>query len=197
MIRRRYRCPSCQRVFEYDHHPSVEADPVSACPYTGCDAAAGSMAPALVMPHIAKSIGRNTDAYYREMEAGAAFRAQMAQETHGLTTEEASAIKITDMRDNLKEGEIAAPPVSATPGGLGFIDGGPIAAGLQQSVFAGHHVNAGLDAMMKLRQGHALTAASRVAAGTEPGNSRVFANTTMTTELPANETQAPGYRRRR
>ena len=204
MIRKRYRCPECHRVFEYDHHPSVEADPVSACPYRGCSAASDDMAPALVMPHIAKSIGRNTDDVYRQMEAGAEFRAQMAQEVHGLDASEANAMKITDTLDNRRPGEISAPPVNndlsrqieSAPGQLGFVNGAAIAQGLQQSFVQGHHANAGLDAMIQLRAAHGRSAAGAIMRGTESGTP-TLSSPPVVVDRPALETEMPGYRKRR
>lgn len=200
MIRKRYLCPSCAATFPYDHHPSIEADPVRFCPRCGFDQ---EMDPALVMPHIGRSIGKNTDDVYRQMEAGAEFRAQIAQEVHGMDSTEASQLKMTDMRDHLHEGDMAAVmadnplsrQVDANPGTLGFVQGGAIAQGLEQSFVQGHHQNAGLNAMLKLRQGHARTAASRISAGTE-GPRAALASPGMTVDRPALETQAPHYRRR-
>jgi hypothetical protein len=210
MIRKRYRCPECARVFEYDHHPSIAADPVTACPYAGCVAAAETMEPALVMPHIAKTIGKNTDDLYRQMEDGAEFRSQIAQQVHGLSAEEASVIKMTNMRDNVREGDTTEMPVdnaitrqiAAAPagqlgfvGGSGGVDGSAMAAGLQQSFLAGHHANAGLNAMTNLRASHGRNASRFIAAGTE-GPRMPMANPTVTVDRPANETQMPGYRKR-
>lgn len=201
MIRKRYRCPSCTTVFPYDHHPSVALDPVRFCPKCGFDQ---EMDPALVTPHIGRSIGKNTDDMYRQMEAGAEFRAQLGQEVHGMDSSEAANMKITDMRDNLREGDMAAVPVDnplsrqidASAGTLGFVNGGAIAQGLEQSVVQGHHKNAGLNAMLKLRQGHAMTAASRITAGTQNTGGAALASPGMTVDRPALETQAPQYRKR-
>jgi hypothetical protein len=205
MISKRYRCAACQRVFQYDHHPSIEADPLPGmCPYDDC----GSNAmpdPALVAPHLAtKTIVATVDSMHRQMEAGAEFRAQMAMETMGLDSSEAAQIRMTDMLDGRREGESSAPVVrneltkqiEAAPGTLGFNhQPGAIAQGLQQAVFQGSHVNAGLRAMESLKRVHGRTASQTIAAGTE-GPRQMAANPVTVTHTPALETQQPGYRKR-
>lgn len=204
MTRKRYRCGDCHRLFDYDHHPSIEADPVPCCAYDDCPSTV-TPEPALVAPHIAKSIGANTDAMYRQMEAGSEVRAQHAMEMTGMDSTEVSGMKITDLADNLREGDSAEPSrpnplgdqITANPGTLGFVQqGGAIAQGLEQSFIQGHHKNAGLNAMKQLRQVHNRTAAARVAAGTENRGAPPIASPQMTVDTPALETINPGYRRR-
>lgn len=204
MTRKRYRCNVCARQFDYDHHPSIEADPVPCCCYEDCTSRARPE-PALVTPHIGKSIGKNTDEMYRAMEAGSEVRAQVAMEMTGMDSTEVSGMKITDMADGLREGDVAEPSrpnpltqqIDANPGGLGFVQqGGAIAQGLEQSFLQGHHQGAGLNAMKQLRSVHTRTAAARVAAGTENRGAPPLASPQMTVDRPALETQNPGYRRR-
>ena len=81
MTRKRYRCPACEGIFVYDHHPSVEADPVGFCPRCGFTQ---EMDAALVAPHIGRPIAKTVDNLHRDMEDGEKFRADMAREKFGL-----------------------------------------------------------------------------------------------------------------
>jgi hypothetical protein len=174
------------------HHPSVEADPVPRfCPRCGWDAEDEPPEPALTTPHIALSIKSTVDTMHREMEAGAEFRANIAMDKFGLDAAEASAMKLGDMKDNLRMGDTSDVPVnnpvsqvmSAAPQGMFGFQG---AAGLGYSgaVTEGPFPNAGARAQSEVRRAHAefTRAAGHVGA--------------TTSSMPALETLAPGYRQR-
>lgn len=190
MIARLYRCPECSKEFRYDHHPSIEADPLPRfCQFCGYDSEAGVMEPALTAPMLGTQHKQVVDQTYRAMEAGAEHRAQLAMEFHGLDQQEANSLKITDLKDNLREGDVAAPQVNnavsqamaATPGITGWqAHGGELAA----SAHTGKHRNAGARAMQGLRQQHQANMAGSGHAGA------------TTSDMPSLETQNPGYRRR-
>lgn len=205
MITRHYRCAACQRTFAYDHHPSIDADPLpDECPYLDCQAYA-TPTPALVAPHLAtKTIARTVDNLNRSMEAGAEFRAQVAMEQHGLTTAEANQLKLTDQKDHLHYGDTSAPGgpspefqqmvANAPPQSWGMVNNPGIAAGMANVHQAGYHAHAGLRTMLQVRDYHAQHGAAHVAAG---ANVRApLANPTVISERPALETQVPGYKRR-
>ena len=192
MIRKRYRCPSCARLFDYDHHPSIEADPLpEECPYE-CGFRSGAMPPGLVAPHLGSvAVVASVDNVIRGMEDGARIRAQMGQELHGMDTADAAQLHLTNQRDRLRPGDISAMPVNnqvtqmmaaAPPGTLGFRDG----LGLSSAVSTGPYPNAGLRAMMDVKAAH-----DRVA-----GQVTGAAGSVFTADRPALETQQPGYRKR-
>jgi DNA-directed RNA polymerase subunit RPC12/RpoP len=194
MIRRRYRCPECSGIFVYDHHPSIEADPLPAgatCPHCGFVPESEYPA-AVVAPHIGKPIRATVDNLNRDMENGAAFRAQVAQEQFGLSPEDARAMTETNSRDYLREGDTSAIPVNnevtraidANPQAYGWSGGNAQGAALSTHVQGGPYPNAGLRTMQQIRNVHPAIVAST-------GHRAV-----ATSSLPALETQQPGYRTR-
>jgi hypothetical protein len=65
-------------------------------------------APEVATPYISTQKKRgNTDAIYRDMENKSVARAEMAAAETGQTMAEVSHLKMTDMKDNLKEGDQA------------------------------------------------------------------------------------------
>lgn len=194
MIRRRYQCPSCLHEFPYDHHPSIEADPCPRyCARCGFDSQ-GEFDAALVMPHIGRQIRNIVDDQHRAMEDGAAFRAEMAREQFGLDQDQANAMKMTNMKDGLREGDTSDMPVSnditrvmdAAPQGM-FGFQGAAGVGYSGAVSEGQYPNAGARAMQVVRAQHGQRAA-------QVANHHHTA--TVTSSLPAREVEAPGYRRR-
>lgn len=178
------RCNGCQNFIRI---PANEDWP-DFCPK--CGRAANEVPTEVQAPHIAKSIGKNTDKMYRDMEAGSTHRAQMASEITGDPVSEFGDLKITDMKDNLREGDDAAPSVTAAnnpvqavieqaPQGLfGFQDRGQ---GLAHSagVSQGPSPNAGIRMLPGLRSQHQKATGGR-------GSS----------DMPANEIRQAGYRPR-
>jgi len=193
MTRKRYRCLSCSGVFAYDHHPSIEADPLPTdepCPHCGIIADVDA---AVVAPHIGRPIARTVDNLHRDMEDGEKFRANVAMEKFGLSSEEARVMVATNSLDNLRQGDTSNIPVNnpvsraidAQPQTFGF-SGGAAQQGMAASpmVQSGAFPNAGLRAMMEVRAAHPGMVASS-------GH-----KTAATSSLPALETQQPGYRQR-
>lgn len=189
MTRKRYRCPACEAIFVYDHHPSIEADPVGFCPRCGFTQ---EMDPALVAPHIGRTIAKTVDSMHRDMEDGEKFRADLAREKFGLDSEEARAMVSTNSLDNMRAGEISAIPVNnpvsqamaANPNAYGWTGGAAQGVALSPQVQSGPFPNAGLRAMQSVRDSHATFVA---ASGHK---------TVATSSLPAIETQQPNYRQR-
>lgn len=90
------------------------------------------------------------DSVYRGMERASEARAQMAADHLGVNASEMNHMKITDLRDNLRPGDVAAkiPSAPVPPGGIhnaGFhgkpetMTGVPIAPGSMGNVGIGVH----------------------------------------------------------
>lgn len=192
MTRKRYRCPSCEGIFVYDHHPSIEADPLpsnAACPH--CHFMSEDDYPAaIVAPHIAKPIRATVDNMHAQMEEGAQFRANMARERFGLSEEEARQLTETNSLDNLREGDTSNIPVNnvvtqaiaANPQAYGWQGGAAQGAALSPQVASGPFPNAGLRALQQVRSTHSQFVAST-------GHNAVV-STTLAPEYPI------GYRPR-
>lgn len=125
---RTYRCPSCEGQFDFMHHPTSEPPP-RFCPLCGYDTEGDApLASGITAPHIQKSISRAGDATYRQMEGQAEERMDMAAQMTGLDRSEFSDLKITDIKDNLREGDTAdvsvvndvSKAVDADPNNYGF-----------------------------------------------------------------------------
>jgi hypothetical protein len=86
----------------FDHlHGRWDEPPPPVCPL--CGASTEDTQPELSSPHIAKTIGKVADNVYRQMEAGAALRADIAGEP---------GLKLTDLRTDAAPGETSAVPVN-------------------------------------------------------------------------------------
>lgn len=59
-------------------------------------------------PHIARTIGKTADNVYRQMEAASVANMEAAAELHGGDASDYSALKISDMADYLRPGDVAA-----------------------------------------------------------------------------------------
>jgi hypothetical protein len=113
-IYRAYQCPDCSGIFRFLHHPNDEPPP-NYCPLCGAyvgDDADPTFVPAA--PHIARSIGKSADQVYRAAEAASVANAEAAAELTGGDPADFSAMKITDMADYLRPGDVAA-KMPATP----------------------------------------------------------------------------------
>lgn len=175
-----YACPKCSGQFSYLHHPNPEQDPAPRfCPLCGFDTQAdesSGLAPAITAPALMSARTRSIDGHMTAMEE--------SSYQHAAATGEPS-LKMTDMRTNLREGDITAMPVNndisrmidANPGRFGFQGGQQQAVEYSQTAHTGYAPNAGVRALNALRSGHAASGG-------------------VTTSLPALETQQPGYRSR-
>lgn len=119
-IRRTYRCPDCAEKFSLAH-----GDPIpNYCPlcgaYVGVDP---NFVPSRM--NIATSIGKAGDWSYRKLEADSEARAEAAvpaieqqlrdagipaEQAQKMAAAQAAEIKVTNMRDNMREGDVAAIP---------------------------------------------------------------------------------------
>jgi len=167
-VMRTYQCPDCEGVFEHLHMRSTE-EPPAFCPL--CGASTAEVEPEVSSPHIAKSIGKVADQVYRDMEDGATQRANMAAEHLGVDASEMSAMKITDMKDNMREGDtangVAANPVSTfmQQTGVGGMQSATNAAGYAAATRVGAFAGAGEAVRQGVVQGHQQRAAQVARAG--------------------------------
>lgn len=98
-------CHHCGDKFTWRHEGWPDECPLCHS-YVGTDGK-----PEVAAPFLATKAARSHDDVYRAMERGAEHRAYLAQEA-GLSREEASALKITNMRDNVHAGETSAPKLT-------------------------------------------------------------------------------------
>ena len=103
------KCPDCRKAFSWD---AKDAWP-RYCPMCRADINNDRDDDDIVMPSIARAreATKRTDQVYRDMERGSEIRAQMAADQLGVPVSEMSHLKVTNIRDNTREGEIAAMPV--------------------------------------------------------------------------------------
>ena len=100
------RCAICRQAFPYkptDGMPEL-------CPNPQCQSrmASDRADDDIVMPFIRSARTDATDKVYRDMEKGSETRAQIAAEMTGASVAEMSGLKITDMNDRQRPGDIAA-----------------------------------------------------------------------------------------
>lgn len=98
------RCPSCRKAFRWE---PAEGMP-DTCPLCDAKVASDREDDEIVMPFVRSARTDATDKVYRDMEAGSEVRAKIAAEMTGAPVSEMSGLKITDMRDNQREGDIAS-----------------------------------------------------------------------------------------
>jgi len=134
-IIRTYRCTACG--FEFEHFHLTEGDEPEGCPRCPINGAGefDDDPPYIQLPSQAKiggsAIGRAGDQAYRDVEESSEARAAMAAEQmeqqyraagmDGASAQrqaeaDARAVRVTDMNDNLRVGDVAAkPPKPAGP----------------------------------------------------------------------------------
>jgi hypothetical protein len=115
MARFQIRCPGCRKPFPWD--PAIELP--ERCPLKGCGYVAKKRDPevdedgviVIAAPFIGSAKTKATDSCYRELETSSAARAELAAQVAGVPVSEMSHLKVTNLKDNTREGEIAAMPV--------------------------------------------------------------------------------------
>lgn len=103
-----YACPDCGGTFRFLHHPDDEPPP-RFCPLCGSnmeDEVETAFIPAA--PHIERSIRSTADNVYRQMEAASEQNAQLAAELTGDDAADHAALKVTNLTDYLRPGDVAA-----------------------------------------------------------------------------------------
>jgi hypothetical protein len=198
------RCPACKTKFRW--FTETEGYP-SNCPkcdaYVGHDRADDDV----VCPNILSFSTRCQDGVYKAMEKASQERVYQAAEMAGCDASDMKDLKITNLRDNMKQGEIAAIPVvndvtrqmdaiaARNPNSM-FGFGGGAGAGLEfgAGVASGHIAdgvrgsilpNAGARTQQAFRRAHADRMSGQLARGD------------VSSDRPANEiVQNPNYRSR-
>lgn len=110
----------------------------------------------ICMPSLRSAKTTANDALYRQMEKGSEIRAEAAAAQLGVPVSEMSALKMTNMKDNVKQGETYAPSVTAQQANL---ESGGSKVGFQVNgaeyasmVKAGPYPNAGAKTLQALKQ---------------------------------------------
>jgi hypothetical protein len=155
------KCSECKGKFRWDG-----AWP-NCCPLCGVDMSLPDDN-VISMPALRSAVTSANDKLYRDMEKGSEHRMHLAAEAAGVPASEMSHLKITNMRDNTRPGEIAAmedpaparrlglrSSMDAFKGGEGFELGAGIASGavnVNGQVFQGVEPRAGANAMSRIKR---------------------------------------------
>ncbi len=125
-VYRTYECPACKKNFDFLHHPNDEPPP-NFCPLCGADVSGKKkqrmrkaervLSPGLSerikhAPSVRRTASKSADAVYRGMENASHDRMKDAAEVLGVDPRTLSNMKFTDMKDNMREGDMAQ---STTP----------------------------------------------------------------------------------
>jgi hypothetical protein len=100
------KCPGCKQRIKW-----LVDDPPDDCPACGHRLVSDRADSDVVMPNILAFSTRCQDGVYKAMEKASEQRVYEAAEMAGCSPSEMSGLKITNLRDNMKQGEIAAMPV--------------------------------------------------------------------------------------
>jgi hypothetical protein len=102
-----YACEVCGTKFEYLHHPSIEEDPgPDECPSCHASFAEVPEPEPVNRLNMGNSLtAQSVDKVYRDLEEGSAARAEAAGDP---------SLKITNMKDHLREGDVAVDMPSNT-----------------------------------------------------------------------------------
>jgi len=100
------RCPFCRGAFPWDAALPFPRR----CPLPDCQEEIGipDRGGVIQMPSLRSARVKATDKTYRDIEAGSETRVERAAEITGSTKEDMSALKITNMNDNMRHGDIAS-----------------------------------------------------------------------------------------
>lgn len=116
-IKRTHQCPDCEHTFQFLYMTSDEPPP-RYCPSCGNDL--GAEPPVLPSLFAIKGqITKMNDNVYRTLETASIERSEHAAEMLGVSKSETASLKMTDMKDYLRPGDIAAkiPTAKAMPTG--------------------------------------------------------------------------------
>jgi hypothetical protein len=106
------RCPYCRVAFPWD--PKLPFP--DKCPLPDCGEVIGIPDRGdngVVMPFIRSAKMKANDKVYRDIEQGSEVRAGIAAEMTGASKEDMAALKISDMADNMRAGDMAAKEADA------------------------------------------------------------------------------------
>ncbi len=170
-----YECPDCKGQFDFMHHPSDEPAP-DRCEL--CNAWMGDEPEKVPVLHLnfGKEKNRVVDQVYRRMESASIENANQAAEMTGASVSEMSAIKITDLKTNQREGDVAAvAPVSMTKAAQNLsyeIGGHKVGPSMQGSAAAqwGGETRAGREALTTRKVMDSMPHANLAAVATARGS---------------------------
>lgn len=166
-VTRTYECPDCGHQFRFLHMNRDEPPPEH-CP--ACGNYMGETPQAMPSLFSIKSrVSKSGDQVYRAMEDASAARAEQVE---AMTGESASHMRITNMRDNQRQGDVAAvtPPnevqkvMQQAPKNMGYQSSDAIAGFVGQAK-AGPYAGAGHAARQQIGMSHFQTAAQITRAG--------------------------------
>lgn len=163
------QCPDCEGTFRWLQHPSDEPLP-NFCPKCGSSMTAEPVFVPLA-PHIGRTIGKTADNVYRQMETASVANMEAAAELGGGDTSDYSALKVSDMADYLRPGDVAAKmpanPVSEhmAKTGIGGFQPGMTGAEYAANVRVGAFPRQGETTRVDLVSGHSTRARGVEAAG--------------------------------
>lgn len=149
------RCPKCRKAFRW----TASAGFPDQCPLCNEDVGGNRADDDIVIPFIRSAKTDRTDQVYRDIERGSEVRAELGAQAAGCSVSDMAALKITDMRDNQREGDIAAKLVPTPDEGKFFQpNGAEYAAGtangtvtLNGQVTTGIQPRAGMKAMQSIQ----------------------------------------------
>lgn len=99
------RCTDCRGAFPWE----ASLPWPKSCPLCGWDMSIPDRGDnGVVMPFIRSAKMAATDKTYRDIEAGAETRVERAAEITGSTKEDMASLKITNLHDNMRLGDIAS-----------------------------------------------------------------------------------------
>jgi len=180
----RLRCQTCRQAFAFD--PKSEKWP-DECPICHTHMGYNDRADDdIVMPSIRTMRSSATDKVYREMETASEKRAEAAAEMAGVPTSEMSGLKITNLSDARREGDVAAPPVTAA--------NNSVVAFMEQTKIGGFQGN-GSEYSGAVQVGPAPNAGARARSMLQQHHTNISGGAAVS-DRPALETMQPGYRRR-
>jgi hypothetical protein len=100
------KCPGCKQKIKW-----LVDDPPEDCPACGYHIASDRADDDIPMPNILTLANRSVDGVYKMMEKSSEDRVYQAAEQAGCDPSDMAGLKITNIRDNMKQGDIAAMPV--------------------------------------------------------------------------------------
>ena len=170
------RCPECRKCFKWE----VSKPDPRYCPLCSADLGEPPDDDVISIPAFLSAKTKANDKVYRDIETSSIVRMEKAAEAAGVPVSEMSDLKITNMRDNGREGDIAAVPVvndvtrqmdALNQRGGQFGWQGSNAAEYSGAVQTGPYPNVGAKLRSSIQRANG-----------------------MVSDRPALETQQPGYR---
>ena len=124
------RCPFCRGAFPWEAalpFPKV-------CPLCAEEIGIPDRGEVIQMPSLRSARTKATDKTYRDIEVGSEVRVDRAAELTGSTKEDMAALKITNMNDNMRQGDIASMEMKQADAALARLQSqSPIPIGFQQN----------------------------------------------------------------